>query len=225
MNGFSSHIRIEIHDSIYLKNPETSELGIKIISGSIDLISELGFENFTFKKLAASIKSTEASVYRYFESKHQLLVYLANWHWSWIEYRLAFGLANIPCSSERLEKAIRILTSPIEIDHSFSHVDEVKLNQIVIQEFSKIYLKKQIERDNKEGYFASYKAVVERVSYIVNEINPKFKYPTMLISTIIEGAHHQRLFAQHLPRLTNTIAGEDAVAEFYVEMIFKTIQS
>ena len=225
MNSFSSHIRIDIHDSIFLKNPETSELGIKIISGSIDLICELGFENFTFKKLATSIKSSEASVYRYFESKHQLLVYLANWYWSWIEYRLVFGLANILCSSERLEKAIRILTSPIEFDHSFSHVNEVKLNQIVIQEFSKIYLNKQVEHGNKEGYFSSYKAVVERVSHIVKEINPGFKYPAMLVSTVIEGAHHQRFFAQHLPRLTNTVEGEDAVSEFYVEMIFKTIQS
>ena len=33
----------------------------------------------------------------------------------------------------------------------------------------------------------------------------------MLVSTIIEGTHHQRFFAEHLPRLTNVVEGEDSV--------------
>ena len=60
---------------------------------------------------------------------------------------------------------------------------------------------------------------MERVGDIVLEINPTFKYPNMLISTVLEGAHNQRFFAQHLPRLTNTVEGEDAITEFYLQMV------
>ena len=45
----------------------------------------------------------------------------------------------------------------------------------------------------------------------------------MLISTIIEGAHSQRYFADHLPRLTDVVAGEDAVPTFYSELAIKAI--
>jgi hypothetical protein len=41
----------------------------------------------------------------------------------------------------------------------------------------------------------------------------------MLVSTIIEGAHHQRFFADHLPRLTDIVEGEDAVTSFYLQLV------
>jgi hypothetical protein len=46
----------------------------------------------------------------------------------------------------------------------------------------------------------------------------------MLISTVIEGAHMQRHFADHLPRLTDQIEGKDAVTDFYQSIVFKAIQ-
>lgn len=223
MKDFNTKIYIKIDSTVFLKDPETSALGVKILEGSIELMNELGFENFNFKKLANHIKSTEASVYRYFESKHQLLVYLSSWYWGWMEYSLVFGLANINSPVSRLEKAIRILTGNVQLENSFEHIDEAKLNQLVIREFSKIYLNIKVDKDNKEGYFLPYKTVVQRTSEIVLEINPNFKYPHMLMSTVIEGAHLQRFFAEHLPRLTDTIIGEDAVTDFYVDMVFKMI--
>jgi AcrR family transcriptional regulator len=53
---------------IFVKDPETSALGKKIIKESIILIDEKGFDNFTFKKLGERIGSNESSIYRYFES-------------------------------------------------------------------------------------------------------------------------------------------------------------
>jgi len=44
------------------------------------MIDEFAFEFFTFKKLAEEINSTEASIYRYFENKHLLLLFLMNWY-------------------------------------------------------------------------------------------------------------------------------------------------
>jgi AcrR family transcriptional regulator len=224
MQDFNSKISVKIQDSVYIKNPESSDLGEKIIKGGIEILFELGFEDFTFKKLAKHISSTEASIYRYFESKHQLLSYLVCWYWGWTEYKLMFGIANLPSNEEMLKKAIEILTGPVQLDKSYSNIDEIKLNQIINRDFSKIYLNTHVDRDNAEGYFLPYKSVVARVSDIVMAINPKFEFPHMLITTIIEGAHHQRFFAEHLPRLTDVIIGEDAVTKFYNELVFKTIQ-
>lgn len=223
MEDFISKIKFQIDDALYNKNPESSVLGTKIISGGIELLYSLGFENFTFKKLAEHIQSTEASIYRYFESKHQLLSYLTCWYWEWTEYRIIFGTANINSSEEKLKKSIQILTQHVVSDENESPLNQLKLNQILIRDSSKIYMHVNVDADNKEGYFLPFKNIVSRVSDIVLEINPDFKYPNMLISTVIEGAHHQRFFAEHLPRLTDQIEGEDAVTQFYTELVFKTI--
>lgn len=224
MKQLLSSINIKVNENVYLKNPESSELGKKIIAGSIDLINEMGFETFTFKKLGQAIGSTEASIYRYFESKHKLLLYLNCWYWSWTEYKMMFGLANISSPEERLRKAILLLTQEVGEDNSFMHINELKLNQIVISESSKAYLTKEVDQDNKLGVYAVQKQLVQRVSDIILEINPTYKYPHMLISTVIEGAHLQRYFAEHLPRLTDTSDKDDYITAFYTELVFKAIE-
>ena len=76
MNGLQ--INITINPDLYTKNPDSSELGKKIVSKSIEMINELGYEAFTYKKLGVAIGSNESSIYRYFDSKHALLIYLIN---------------------------------------------------------------------------------------------------------------------------------------------------
>ena len=46
-------LHITISPDLYTKNPESSVLGQKIVSKSIEMIDALGFEDFTFKKLGA----------------------------------------------------------------------------------------------------------------------------------------------------------------------------
>ena len=74
MESLFSNIKIQVHSAIYIKDPETTELGRKILKESIILIDDIGFENFTFKKLGEKIGSNESSIYRYFENKHRLLI-------------------------------------------------------------------------------------------------------------------------------------------------------
>jgi len=95
------HIGIHLNERMYLKNPESSDLGRSIVSLGIDLIDELGFEAFTFRKLAQKIGTTEASIYRYFESKQRLLIYLSSWYWRWVDYRLILAIANVDSAEER----------------------------------------------------------------------------------------------------------------------------
>jgi len=86
---------MQLNDNLYLRDPQNINLGKRIIQYSIILIDEIGFEAFNFKKLAKRIKSTEASVYRYFENKHKLLVYLLCWYWEWMKFRIDFNTMNI----------------------------------------------------------------------------------------------------------------------------------
>ena len=150
LNSLLSKISIQVNSNVYLKDPESSDLGRKIIASGIDMIDELGYENFTFRKLAKEIKSTEASVYRYFESKHKLLLYFTAWYWSWTEYKLVFKLTNIESPEERLKKAIFLLTEEVKEDNDFSHINEIKLNRIVIAESSKVFLNKEVDVENEE---------------------------------------------------------------------------
>jgi len=216
-------IAFRINEKVFVKDPLSSELGTRIIRKAVDLIELNGFDDFTFKKLATEIESTEASIYRYFTNKHNLLAYLMMWYWSWMEYRIVLRTLNIDCPKTRLLNSIKVLTEQVEEDTDFMQVNEVKLQSIVIEESSKVYLNKKVEEDNKLGFFVSYKIVVERIADIIGEIDPKFKYPHMLVSTVIEGAHHQRFFVKNLPRLTDVIEGEDSVTDFYIKLTEKTL--
>ncbi len=218
-------INLSIDSSLFTKDPESSDLGKKIVRTSIEMIDELGYEAFTFKKLGDRIHSNESSIYRYFESKHALLVYLFNWYWSWIEYKLVFLTMNIEQPEVKLVKTLRLLTEEIKEDSDFSSINEVLLNKIIISESAKAYHNKDVDEDNKKGFFKVYKRVVQRVCDIILEINPNYPYPHMLISTIIEGAHHQRFFSEHLPSLTDVEEGNDAIDRFYEELLLKAIKT
>jgi hypothetical protein len=62
------------------------------------------------------------------------------------------------------------------------------------------------------------------MSSIVKEINPDYKYPQMLMTTIIEGAHLQIFFAEHLPRLTNKQKSPNYVTDFYTNLALKSLK-
>jgi argonaute-like protein implicated in RNA metabolism and viral defense len=88
-------IRIKMNEKLFLRNPEESVLGKKMVKHGLILINKLGFEEFTFKKLSIEISTTEASIYRYFENKHKFLIYLINWYWSYLEHKVVFNTNNI----------------------------------------------------------------------------------------------------------------------------------
>lgn len=216
IHNYGNHlpgVRITICEKVYLKDPDSTELGQRIISGSIKLIDKLGFEHFTFKKLAEEINSTEASVYRYFENKHKLLLYLALWYWNWLEYQLTIRITNVEEPECQLERVIELLSENIEIDPNFGHIDEVALQAIVVTESSKAYFNKHVKADNRDGYLESYKRVTGKVAQIIQAVQPKFEFPNALASTLIESSHNQIFFAEHLPHLSNL--NENANSELY----------
>jgi len=224
MNNLLLSLKIQINDKIYVKDPETSSLGRKIIQESIILIDEIGFENFTFKKLGERIGSNESSIYRYFESKHKLLVYLSSWYWSWIEYRLVFITNNIENPIEKLNKAIMVVTQKIEDDSQTEHINESILNKIIIAEFTKTMMTKEVDTENKEGFFLIYKRVINRLVAMIEIVNPQYAYSKSLASSIVEGALHQHFLKTHLKTITN--CNENiSPTEFYLNLVALTLKS
>lgn len=196
-------IQMELNEKLYLRDPQDTKLGRKIIRDSILLIDEIGFESFNFKKLAERIESTEASVYRYFENKHILLVYLLCWYWEWTKFQLDFNTNNIEEPCEKLRIAIATIVNTSKRNATIEFVDEDILHRVVVAEGVKGYHSKEVDKENQEGFFATYKSLAAKLAQIISEINPEFGYPRALSSTLLEMAKDQTYFAEHLPRLTD----------------------
>ena len=218
MQELITNLKIQVNPKIYVKDPETSSLGRRIVHHSILLIDEIGFDSFTFKKLGVVIGSNESSIYRYFENKHKLLIYLSSWYWAWIEYRLVFAISNIDDAHLRLKKAIQVVTQIVEDDLTTTHVNESVLNRIIILEFTKTLHTKEVDDENKEGFFLIYKSVINRIVAIVNEVSPEYKFAKSLVSSIVEGNLHQNFLKQHLKTITNCNE-QIAPSIFYLDMI------
>jgi len=201
-------IRFELCSSLSHRDPQETELGKKIIEFSIILIERVGFEAFTFKKLANEIGSTEKSIYRYFENKHLLLVFLTSWYWEYVRYLIEINIKNIekPCS--KLKIAIQNLVIATSENPANKYINENLLHKVVIQEGGKAYHIRDVDDENKVGMFLSFKSLVKLVSDIILEIDPKFKYSESLSSNLFEMANNQIYFAEHLPRLTSVSVGK-----------------
>jgi AcrR family transcriptional regulator len=198
---------------MYLKDPQDTDVGRRIIKNSIELIDELGFESFNFKKLAQRISTTEASVYRYFENKHILLIYLVSWYWEWVHYLIDIETLNIEDPKRKLSIAIDNIINASMENPSVNYVNEAILHRIVIAEGSKAYHTKDVDAENKEGMFLSYKNLSLCLADIIIEVNPEFPYPRSLASNLFEMANNQIYFADHLPRLTDLKGKEAANAD------------
>ena len=209
----SIEIKISLNNGLYLKEPQDSKLGRKIIQYSIILIDEFGFEAFTFKKLAEKINSTEASIYRYFENKHILLLFLVNWYWEWVNYLIRINTINVEDPKKKLEIIIHSFVSASQENPSVDYVNESKLHNIVIAEGGKAYHTKEVDTENSKGFFSSYKQLATTVSQVISQINSDFKYPFALATNLFEMSNNHIYFARHLPRLTDITVEKDNVKE------------
>jgi AcrR family transcriptional regulator len=196
-------IQIKLNENLFLRDPQETRLGRRIIQHGILLIDEIGFEGFTFKKLADRIGSTEASIYRYFGNKHTLLVYLLCWYWEWMRFRIEFQTMNIKDPGKKLKIAISVIVDTSRPDTSIDFVDEDVLHRIVISESTKAYHTKEVDQENKHGFFLTLKTLNQKVAEIISEVNPSYSYPRALASTLLEMANQHTYFALHLPTLTD----------------------
>jgi AcrR family transcriptional regulator len=218
-------VNFKVNGKIFLKDPESSAIGKEIVKKSIDLIYKLGFEQFTIKKLAIEIDSTEATIYRYFESKHRILLYILNWYWSYMEFLLVFKLQNVKSAKEKLKIIVELLTNELPASAGLYDYNKRSLNQVVIAESSKVYLIKEVAEINKDEVFKPYKDLCAQISEVIREYNSNYKYPKSLSTTLIEASHQQQFFSINLPRLTDNRNKKDAefTSQFILDMLFRVL--
>ncbi|MFK7900173.1 MAG: TetR/AcrR family transcriptional regulator [Cyclobacteriaceae bacterium] len=220
-------LKLDLNPSLYLKNPQDTKLGEQIVGQGVIMIDELGFEQFTFKKLATKIGTTEATVYRYFENKHSFLVYIVAWYWNWLDYKINFVTHYLKDSNEKLAIAVKTLCRKKVNDPQFPMVDESILFNVVINESDKTFLTKEVDQINKKGVFIGFKELCEKLVSWVLDVNPEYPYPKSLCSTVIQATHDQLFFANHFSRLSDFIDHKnpsDGINAFIVSFLFKSIK-
>lgn len=213
------------NENIYLRDPEGTELGKQIVKHAIELIHKLGFEHFTFKKLAHEMHTTEASIYRYFTNKHRLLLYILNWYWSYMEYLVVVQLDPIQDLGAKIERLVELFTRELPALQGLPDYNRNVLHQIVISESSKVYLIKEVNEINKNEVFKPYKDLCARVSELIKAYHPAYLFPHSLSTTLIETAHSQLFFSAHLPKLTDVRSGDPItfVEQYLKDLVFKAL--
>lgn len=216
---------IQPSEKLALRNPESTRLGRQIVREGLLLMHQLGYEHFTFKKLAEMIGTTEASIYRYFENKHRLLLYFLTWYWNFLEFSVLHSLQNLSDPAQKIRKAIEILTNrPADLDDA-AGLDKAALHGVAIAESSKAYLVKEVDDINREQLFKPYKDLCGRIAALFLEFNPAYEFPRSLASTVVEMAQFQPYFAEHLPALTDFGKQKDpqGVVRFLENLVFRAL--
>ena len=142
-------IQITLNERLYLRDPQQTALGKKIIKHSILLIDQIGFEAFTFKKLAQAMQSTEASFT--VTLKIRLLLYLVSWFWEWQIHLIDINTKNIDDPVQRLKIIISTLCFASKENPSIEYVNEsVCIDSSSLRGRSPI--NKSVDDENKEGF-------------------------------------------------------------------------
>ena len=224
MDELFKNVKITVNPALYLKDPESSALGKRIIGQGILLIDNIGFEKFTFKKLGASIESNESSIYRYFENKHKFLLYITNWFWGWKEFQLTILTYGISDPYQKLLKTIEVMAQPVVEDIRFKHINEIALNNIIINESSKSYLTKKVDEENQHGHFLLYKRLVKRISEMISAVDEAYQFPFSLATTIVDGSIHQHFLSRHFSSITDG-SRDISPAVFFENMVSNLLQN
>jgi hypothetical protein len=60
---------------------------------------------------------------------------------------------------------------------------------------------------------------------MVVAVNPAYRYPVALVSTVVESSHMQKHFAEHLPSLTEVshADADSSTTSFLTELVFRAI--
>jgi AcrR family transcriptional regulator len=163
---------------------------------------EIGFEAFTFRKLADKAGITEATVYKYFSNKHRLLQYYFDLYWVWMKELGNLEVSKHQDPEQKVQCLLDILCG-IWPEKSISpSVEAVELRALLISEGLKSLLNKNVDDDNRLKLFAPYKEYCLFLSEELNSIRPNYHYPRSLATVVIEMSHSMEFYMEHLPSLT-----------------------
>jgi AcrR family transcriptional regulator len=224
MEKFFPQIRIGVHEKIFIKDPESTELGKKIVQSGVELIELVGLEQFNFKKLATVIEVSESSIYRYFENKYMFLLYISAWYWTWMETYLVFTTSHLPPTEDKILEVIKILCQDDWSAVYSPQFSVSRMRRILVAESSKAFLRKEIDAMNAEGIFSGFKQLSGRISELFGQYKPNYRYPDMLASLLIEAIFHQQFLLAHFPSFDNTQGDNDKLVHFFTHMVISTLK-
>ena len=145
---------------------------------------------------------TEASVYRYFENKHMLLVYLCSWYWDYLNYLIEIDTRNFSNPEKKLRIEIKTIVNSSSAQSPTDFIDQSKLHIVIAEHFFKAMFNITTSVTAKENLFANYRNLNYNLTSIVKEFNPKFKYPCAMASTIIKMSIDHSYYADQICSLT-----------------------
>jgi AcrR family transcriptional regulator len=186
-----AQVHIKVSEDLCLRDPEETKLGRAIVEQGIEMLDTEGYDALTFKKLAARIKSTEASIYRYYKSKKQLLEYLVSWYWNWLEYEIDVKTTNLRDPEAKLDAIIDVLIKHDKTNAALAHIDLDRLYRIAITESARVYLTKQHDITREREIFHGYEQLCYHIAAVLKEINSDYPYLAPLASTLVSGVHKQ----------------------------------
>lgn len=220
-------IHISPNPSLFIRDPQSTRTGRALLRNAVPLMEKLGFEKFTFRKLASEMGASEITIYRYFENKHRLLLYLLSWYWEWVKYSIQTNIQNVDAAGERLKIAIRTLIESDRRDTLVEYMNEEMLFRLVVEESEKAYHTKYVDQENKEGLFLTLKSLKSLIAAIILEIQPAYPYANSLSSTLLEMSASLRFYARHLPSMSDVSdlsTLDDQLYAYFESLLFSAIR-
>jgi AcrR family transcriptional regulator len=150
-------IKFNGNPNLFLKDPDLSNIGKRILQQGAEILLELGYEDFTFKKMALRIGTTEATVYRYFENKHRYLLYLLSWYWNIMQFIIESETRHLKTDREKIERIIELLLHQDMQVEIHALVPVSTLTQIAKNEATKAYSVKAVDDLNMQKLYSPYK--------------------------------------------------------------------
>jgi hypothetical protein len=120
---------------------------------------------------------------------------------------------NLTDPKDKLRIVISSIVDTTRRNTSIEFVDEDVLHRIVVAEGTKAYHTKQVDEENKDGFFLTYKALNKKIADIISEVNPDYPYARALASTLLEMANNHIYFALHLPSMTDVKVKEGDLSQ------------
>jgi hypothetical protein len=110
---------------------------------------------------------------------------------------------NVEDPKQKIKIVIKTIVDTIRMATPVAYIDRDALHQLVIFEGTKAYHVKEVDEENKQGFFHTLKMLNSKISGIILELNPAFPYPKAAASDLLEMANNHSYYAEHLPTLTD----------------------
>jgi hypothetical protein len=127
-----------------------------------------------------------------------------------------FSISNVIDPLLKLEKAIQLLTEPIQDDLQTTHLDEQLLHKIIVSEFGRMQPSRHAVIDASLIRPEAFNRINQRLCAMIQQVNPSYLYAQPLANTLIEAGHFQQFETASHP-------GE-ASTTFFLDLITRCLK-